>query len=570
MDDPIDFTVGSVDPAAQMTTTFEDGSDVITISLDDVSLEDTIRLFTQTTGANIIASGALLEGRRVTVNLRDVDWRPALRSILDIHGLALVERSPGSGIYSIQAKVPDAPEPTQVETFFLDYTTVSDVKEAITAMLSANAVITTFPSRNALVVRTSEANLGEVKALIDILDRPGRQVLIEARILELTDDARKAVGIDWSILDGYRIGITDAQWEFSDSRRRTQDTRNRGITYDMQGRGDGSLLFRDPDGNLMSADKFESWRASPNPAGAFTDAEWEGTPTRYQIDERYRGQGFENIQDRSSSRIYEEIKSAILSPADFSVLLSALHSTDGVSIVSNPKMIVTSGSTNAFFSVGFREPIIETEILRGNPAIGQADLVISRLATGINTDFIKEGYLEEGIDLRVVATVKTDDFIEADIRPSLRRKVDEKFFGDNSWPILSVKEIDTSFTLRSGQTVAIGGLTGTEDFKRSTRVPILGSIPLIGRLFRHDEDLQKQTETIIFVTLTVADPEGLVKDAGIPEDSRLVHSRLLRDQARREEFQRQLNEMRGDHEEAVPVPSAEIQPRSMAEQIVPR
>ncbi|NLG36003.1 MAG: hypothetical protein GX548_11675, partial [Lentisphaerae bacterium] len=82
----------------------EDGRNLITVALDDVSLEDTVRLFAQTTGANIIVSGALLEGLRVTVNLREVDWRPALRSILDIHGLDLIERTPDSGVFSIQPK----------------------------------------------------------------------------------------------------------------------------------------------------------------------------------------------------------------------------------------------------------------------------------------------------------------------------------------------------------------------------------------------------------------------------------------------------------------------------------
>ncbi len=557
--DVIDFSEGDVDPRAQMETEVINGTEQITISLDDVSLEDTVRMFAQTTQANIIASGALLEGKRVTVSLRDVDWRPALRSILDIHDLTLAERTPGSGIYSIQARLPDAPDPTEVRTYFLNYTTVTEVKEAINSMLSTNAVLTPFASRNALVVRSNESNLSEVEALLAELDRPGRQVLIEARILELTDDARRAVGIDWSALGAYEVGLTEMEWSFRDQRTRDRRQDDRFVEYDLMGTRRGSLLFEDPAGNELSADPFQSWMGQPDFDGVFREAEWEGTPRRYRTTEQAFGAGAESRRSREAQQLYEDVKSAILSPADFRLVLSALQTTDGVSMVSNPKMIVTSGSTNAFFSVGDREPIIETERERARIE-GQPDLLTSRLATGINTEFITEGYLETGIDLRVLATVKTDDYIEADIRPSLRRLIDFKRVGDNSWPIISVKEIGTSFTLRSGQTVAIGGLTESQDAKKTSRVPILGNIPLLGRLFRHEQDVTEQVETIIFVTLTIADPDILEHEAGIPVDSRLVHSRLLRERAARQEWERDFNAQRDAFEAGLDLQDTETEP----------
>lgn len=536
-EDLVDFTEGDIDPGAQLEREVRDGQEQITITLDDVSLEDTVRLFTQATGANIIASAALLQDKRVTVNLSHVDWRPALRSILEIHDLELWERSPGAGVYSIRPIQPDAPPPTQIITYFLEYITAAEIRSPVQSMLRDGGSLTSFPSRNALVVRTTENNQVEIRDLIEELDRPGRQVLIETRILELTDDARKQVGIDWSVLGSYQVGITDMSRVFENERRRELTTRQRSMEFDQQTRRQGRLAAFDEDGMPLRGD-LETWASMPDFEGSFREVEWEPSPWNYDFDERSRGMGAENVRDRTSFHGYSDIMSAILSPADFSLVLSALHSTDGVSIVSNPKMIVTSGSTNSFFSVGEREPIIETEIQRGT-AESPGDRLVARLATDINTDFIRQGYLETGIDLRVVATVKTDDLIEADIRPSLRRLIDLKTVGDNSWPIISVKEIDTSFTLRSGQTVAIGGLTGLEEGKRTTRVPILGSIPIIGRLFRHEADIQNQTETIIFVTLTVADPEGLDNEAGIPMDSRLVHNRLLQEQTRREEFDRQ-------------------------------
>ena len=248
---------------------------------------------------------------------------------------------------------------------------------------------------------------------------------------------------------------------------------------------------------------------------------------------------------KSFASTITEQQAAILNVDSLNVVLSALKKTEGVQVVSNPKIIVTSGSTNAMFNVGDREPIVRTTVTRGNSAAGQGDLYASELDTGINTDFIKGGYLETGISLKVMPVVKTDDMIEAKIWPRLSRsdpsRVKKSADGVNSWPFVSVKEIQTSFTLRSGQTVAIGGLTGTSDSKAVTKVPLLGDIPLIGKyLFSHTADVKAQTETIIFVTLSRAEPADLKENAGIPLDSELVHKRMIQRKMRQEEFNEEL------------------------------
>lgn len=608
--DLIDFTEGEVDPRAQMETAVVNGTEQITISLDDVSLEDTVRMFAQTTHANIIASGALLEDKRVTVSLRDVDWRPALRSILEIHDLTLTERTPGSGIYSIQARLPDAPEPTEVRTYFLNYTTVTEVKSTIRSMLSANAILTPFASRNALVVRSNESNLTEVEALLAELDRPGRQVLIEARILELNDAAAKQLGIRWDSLEAFSIqaGAGPFTWTDATERRTIRDSQDRywdrnieERLFDQRGReyprtSPPSYIANPASTRHERLHSQESPRFVEDPRSTqFERFQPDGEPPQFIADPRTTQ--FERLQNPSTpsfveipgstsyeryqtvldptrtiqtgrdsewGRAYQSLReqtrarSAIIEMDSLNIILSALERTEGVSMVSNPKMIVTSGSTNAFFSVGDREPIIEIERERARIE-GQPDLVTARLATGINTEFITDGYLETGVDLRVIATVKTDDFIEADIRPSLRRLISLKRVGDNSWPIISVKEIGTSFTLRSGQTVAIGGLTETTDDKQVSRVPFLGNIPLLGRLFRHEKDVKRQTETIIFVTLTIADPDMLESEAGIPVDSRLVHSRLLRERASRHEWEQNFNAQRDAFEAGLDLQEIEVE-----------
>ena len=141
--------------------------------------------------------------------------------------------------------------------------------------------------------------------------------------------------------------------------------------------------------------------------------------------------------------------------------------------------------------------------------------------------------------------MKIENLIEAQIEPSLRRKVGIKEVEGNSWPIISVKEIKTQFTLESGQTVAIGGLTDTTDDKKTSKIPLLGDIPLIGKyLFSHTKDVKSQVETIIFVTLTLVDPRELSKHEGIPERAELVHKRLIQAEARKQAFEAEVDQIR--------------------------
>ncbi|MCX7590008.1 MAG: hypothetical protein N2255_00100, partial [Kiritimatiellae bacterium] len=189
-------------PGAQMISS--QGSNLISVTLDDVELADVVRLFTRISGANIIVAPSNLTGR-VTVNMTNVQWKPALEAILEMHGLVLLEKSPGSGVYSIIRKPTGAPEPLKVQTFFLKYATVKDVKPVIESMRPEGAKLSSYPSRNALVVRSTSANLTEIAKVVEEIDRMRQQVYIEAKFMELDDEAIKSLGIDWQVLESYDI-----------------------------------------------------------------------------------------------------------------------------------------------------------------------------------------------------------------------------------------------------------------------------------------------------------------------------------------------------------------------------
>ncbi len=522
-----------------------EASNLISISLDDVEMLDVVRMFSRISGANIIATPSNLTAR-VTANLDGVEWRPALTSILSMHNLALVEKTPGSGVYSIVDRLPDAPEPLVVRTIFLKYTTVSDVVPVIQAMLPENGSVSTFPSRSAIVVRSTEANLDEIDHVVEAIDIQSKQVCIETQFMELTDAASKQIGIRWDSLEEFNVGFQAGPFVSQETLSRDK-TRNDTLKQtDTRTRNDTVDKLYDEHNRQYQV---ESVEIIERPDGSFVETT-KTDPTRRIADTiQLSRENASSIGD-SFARSISESKAAILDVDSLNLVLSALKKTDGVSIISNPKMIVTSGTTNAFFRVGQREPIIKTTIKRGTTD-SPGDEVTANLDTDTNTDDIRDGYLHTGIELKVVPTVKTDQLIEAEITPSLRRKVDDKTVEGNSWPVISVKEIKTLFTLKNAQTVAIGGLTDTVNDKKVSKIPLLGDIPLIGKyLFSHTKDVESQVETIIFVSLSLADPAVLPENLGIPDHAELIHKQLIHSSVRKAKVAdevRRINEATQQH-----------------------
>lgn len=515
------------------------GEDLITIALDDVELIDVVRMFSRIANANIIATPSNLTAR-VTANLDNVAWRPALSSILSMHNLSLTERPQGSGVYSISQQAPDAPTPMIVETVFLDYTTVDEVFPVIERMLSPGGTVSTFPSRNAMVIRSTESNLNEIRFVVKDIDIQSQQVCIETQFMELTDSAIKQLGIRWDSLESLGVGFQAGPFVKQDSRERATGRDDRMSRADRRADIDSLDQRYDMRGNQFQA---ETVTIVERPDGSFIETS-SIEPTR-QINRAVTlSQDVTSDITDTFTRTLTESSAAILNVDSLNLVLSALKKTDGVSIVSNPKVIVANGTTNAFFRVGQREPIITQTIRRGTTD-SPGDEITATLDTTTSTDYIRDGYLHTGIELRVIPTVKTDNLIEAQIEPSLRRKVGDKTVQGNSWPVISVKEIKTKFTLSSGQTVAIGGLTDTTDSKRTSKIPLLGDIPILGKyLFSHTRDEKSQVETIIFVSLTLVEPQALKDDEGIPRRAELVHKAQIKDEIRQRETRDEIRRLR--------------------------
>lgn len=451
-------------------------------------LSEAISLFAQLSGANIIVP-ELADAAQVSVNLKDVEWRPALQSILDTYDYELYQRVAGSNVYSVRRRPAGAPEAQVVETFVLRYATVPNAAALIRQLLPDDAKVSEFASRNMLVIKSTESSLGEVRSVLESIDTVRQQVYIESKFMELTDDAQKDLGVDWSVLQAYSAGTVG----------------NPSYAY---GRANDSTVLSDVDGI-----EYNDASTYLNPANAHggTSPILEGlTPTGMEATSK--------------------VLTSVLDADEFRVVLSALKQNTGVNIVSNPKIIVAN-EESANISIIRKEPNLKQE--RQQALNDTPDTITFTLDQDLP-------FFEYGIKLDVVPSINTSSNITVQINPSLTRKFADKQAGNNTYPIIDEKSIKTIFNLASGQTAAIGGLTKATEKDIERKVPLLGSIPLVGRLFSWEQTVNGQEETIIFVTVGLANTQELNTETGMPSDAELArrqviqdrNSRALRDQGR--------------------------------------
>jgi len=445
--------------------TASSSENLISVRLNRVGLEEAINLFAQLSGANIIVP-ELTEAAQISVNLKDVEWRPALQSILDTYDYELYQRVSGSNVYSVRRRPAGAPEAQVVETFVLKYATVPNAAGLVRELLPEGAQVSEFASRNMIVVKSTESALSEVRSVLASIDKVRQQVFIESKFMELTDGAVKDLGIDWKSLSGYEVaGKTMAG---SYGKEFSTETPSENVWKDLV---DGSATF----------------------AGSGEYA----------------------------------LLTSVLDADTFSVVLSAMENNRGVNVVSNPRVIVAN-EEKANISIVRKEPNLKQERQQTAGAAGGA--AIDNTVFTLDPDM---PFFEYGIRLDVIPSINTSSNITIQINPSLTRFVEDKEAGANTYPVIDEKSIKTVFNLSSGQTAAIGGLTEVTDTEIEHKVPVLGSIPVLGRLFSWKHTDKGQDETIIFVTVGLANTQQLEEEIGMPSDAELARRRVILDNSNR-------------------------------------
>ncbi len=176
----------------------------------------------------------------------------------------------------------------------------------------------------------------------------------------------------------------------------------------------------------------------------------------------------------------------------FGVVLNALKTSSSVNILSNPNLMALDNE-EAKIVVGRKIPFPTTAGLNN---LGQPVVSFQREDVAITLEFTPR--------------VNSLNYVTFELKLEVS-EVEEDDQGLNiqqSGPITSKRELETTVLVKDNETVVLGGLVGETNTKVETKIPILGDLPLIGALFRGSRDSERKTNLMIFLTPHIIDDEN--------------------------------------------------------------
>ncbi len=338
-----------------------------------------------------------------------------------------------------------------------------------------------------LVVRGTMQDLDMIEAAIQVLNIIPPQVNIKSKIIEVEQNDTKALGFDWYLgnvlMNGGSIG------------------------------GQGG-----------TAPSFNGTPTAANPIGVFPGNPFAATPTTLApspTDQLLTG-GLRN----PSTTLFTF--TGILTDPQFRVAIKALQQRQGAELLAQPEVTTTSGR-----QAQMKATDVRTIITAYGFSSGQTQSAATGVGTVVNQPSPTVVYpmpeqMELGPVLDVIPCVLSDGFtINLTLIPTLT-----EFAGyDNPNDVLSSGAINQSiaggfiqvptvlphFTVRQvvsvvnvwdGQTVVLGGLLSETVTTIKDQIPMLGDLPLVGRLFRSESKNTSKKNLLIFVTPLLIDPAG--------------------------------------------------------------
>jgi type IV pilus assembly protein PilQ len=426
----------------------------LTLNFQDIETRAVLQLLAETSGQNIVVSDSV-QGN-VTLRLQNVPWDQALDIVLRTKGLD--KRQEGNVVYVAPAEELSARErqllesqkamvelaPLRTEYLQVNYAKAADLAALIrtqgkTSLLSDRGSIAVDERTNTLLLQDTADRLADIRKLVSTLDIPVKQVLIEARIVIVSDDFSRDLGV--------RFG---------------------GAFVGNYGSNDG-LMWLGAQG-LNSADGDRGPIISPNgPGGVGIDGNAVATspvPDRYLVNLPIANPAMRMALTLLDSDYVVDLE------------ITAAQNEGRGEVVSAPRVITANG----------KEAIIEQ---------GQEIPYQESASSGATTTQFKKAVLS----LKVTPQITPDDRVLLDLtvnKDSVGQVVPSATGG--FVPSIDTREITTSVLVNDGQTVVLGGILETERRESVNKVPFLGDIPGLGVLFRSKSKTDNKDELLIFVT----------------------------------------------------------------------
>lgn len=441
----------------------------LSLNFQDIEVRAVLQIIAEFTNNNIVVSDAVTGN--ITLRLDSVPWDQALDIILKTKGLGMREN--GSVIYIAPASELDQREldalkiiqerdqlvPARTELIQIKYAKAADIAKILEnsresaggdratfaqdSILSGKGTVSVDIRTNTLLVSDIPSKLQAVRDLVTKLDEPVRQVLVDARLVLTTDNFSRELGARFglSFVNNYKTG------RYLTGSGSSEATSTYGVNYNNH----LAKLKRNERSTLE----------------------------------------FPSLSDRLGVNLPVSAANAAsyglaILGADFLVdlELSALQQEGRAEIISSPR-VVTQDGKKATIASGQEIPYTTT-LTDGEGKV-----------TSVTT--FKKAELSLDVTPRIAPDNRVDMLL--DIKkdsPDYARQLPAGV------PI-DTNHLESNVLVDNGETVVLGGVYQQEQSTSTSKVPLLGDLPIIGNVFKNTDKNFRKSELLIFVTPRIID-----------------------------------------------------------------
>jgi type IV pilus assembly protein PilQ len=409
-----------------------------------------LRLLARQAKVNMVVSEAVTG--TVTMRLEDVTALQAISIIVKAKGLFMDKID---NVYYVKTATERTAEPTESDSYQFSYGRAKDIAPLIASQLSSKDVPQVDERTNTIFFRETRSNIENIRKILVQIDKPTKQVMIEARLVEVTANPKQSYGINWGGVFGSSTSPQVIKFAGSNpAAPPTVTVDNAGVPHTVPGLP-AQAKFDPTTGKLIGTDFFlDPYHALHAFAGQF----------------------------------------AILSASQMSVTLRLLNEDSDAEFLANPR-VVTADNQQAKIEITRNQPVPQLNFNE-------------QTATAVFGGFQDKLF---GNTLIVRPSVNKDNFITLMVKPEISNKVGDQPFvfagATVTSPIIDKRSLDSNVLIRSGDTLAIGGLLQDEQAKGRTKVPVLGDVPILGYLFQEHLNSRTKRNLLVFVTPTIIDSQ---------------------------------------------------------------
>ncbi len=436
--------------------------DRISLNFQNIEVRAVLQLIADFTELNLVASDTV--SGSITLRLQNVPWDQALELVLKTKGLDsrqignVLMVAPAQEIAERERQEIESNKqfaelaPLQSEFIRIRYAKAAEVVNLFEAgseeggsLVSERGSVVVDDRTNSIIVTDTAAKQAEIRNLIERVDIPIRQVMIEARIVIAQTNLDEELGIEWG--GGYINTNNGNVVSVSGSREQVVSLNNDIVA------GQTPTLNYPIKGGQQQGGGGGQQQQNQGLGAALVDLGLTTATSGFAV-------GF------TSNDLF------------LTAELSALEASGQGEVVSQPR-IITGDKQQATIKSGTEVPYQEGA------------------ASGATTTSFKEAVLK----LEVTPNITPDDRILLDLvvnQDSVGEFVPSGTGG--LIPTIDTTELTTQVLVGNGETVVLGGVFKTEEITQVQKVPFLGDIPYVGTLFKTTSNKSSKNETLIFIT----------------------------------------------------------------------